>query len=38
MPYREYNNTKPTEFDGIRDSIIAMIWISYVEGYFYTYA
>lgn len=32
IPYREFNNTKPSEFEGVRDSSVAMRWISDVEG------
>lgn len=36
MPYMEFNNTKPPEFEGVMDPIVAMRWISNVEGCFYT--
>lgn len=32
MSYREFNNTKPLEFDGVRDPITTIRWISNVEG------
>lgn len=38
MPYQEFNKIKPPEFDGVRDPILAMKWMSYVEGFFYTCA
>ena len=38
MPYREFNNTKPPEFNSVRDTIVSMRWISDVEGCFYTSA
>lgn len=34
--YRDFSNTKPLEFDGVKDPIMSMIWISDVEGYFFT--
>ena len=36
MLYREFNNTKPPEFDGTQDLIVVMRWISDIEGCFYT--
>lgn len=38
VSYRDFNNTKPREFDRTRGLIVAMIWISNVEGCFYTWA
>lgn len=38
MPYQEFNKIKPLDFDGLRDPIAAMRWISDVEGCFYTCA
>lgn len=38
MPYREFNNSKPLLFDGVRDPIAAMRWVSNMEGCFYTCA
>lgn len=38
MPYREFNKTKPREFDAVRDPVVVMRWISDVEGSFYTCA
>lgn len=32
MPYREFNNTKPPQFNSVRDLITTMRWISDVEG------
>ena len=34
--YRDFDNTKPPNFDGIQDPIIAMRWLSDVEGCFFT--
>lgn len=36
--YREFYNTKPPEFNGARDPIVSMMWISDMEGCFYTSA
>lgn len=36
MQYKEFSYMKPPEFRGDRDLIIALIWISDVEGCFYT--
>lgn len=33
-PYRDFNNNKPPKFDGVKDPIIVMRWISNMEGYF----
>ena len=30
--YQDFDNTKPPTFDGVRDPIIAMRWLSDVEG------
>lgn len=38
MTYSEFSNTKPLEFDGIKDPIVDKRWISHVEGCFYTCA
>ena len=38
MQYREFNNTKPLEFDGIQDLTVTTRWIAYVKGCFYTYS
>ena len=32
MPYREFNNTMPRDFNGVRDPIVAMRWNSDLEG------
>ena len=32
--FQEFSNTKPPEFDGTRDPIAAMRWISDIEGCF----
>ena len=34
--YRDFSNMKPPEFDGTQDPIVAMRWISDIEGCFYT--
>lgn len=36
MHYRDFNNMTPPEFDGFKDPIIAMRWISDVEGCLFT--
>lgn len=38
MQVEEFNNTKPSEFDGTKDLISAMRLIFDVEGCFYTYS
>ena len=34
--YRDFDNTKPPTFDGVQDPIVAMRWLSDVEGCFFT--
>ena len=34
--YRDFDNMKPPNFDGIQDSIIAMRWLSDIKGCFFT--
>ena len=36
MLFREFSNTKPPEFDGTQDLVVAMRWIYDIEGCFYT--
>ena len=34
--YQDFDNMKPLTFNGVQEPIIAMRWISDVEGFFYT--
>ena len=34
--YQDFNDTKPSNFNEFQDPIIAMRWLSDVEGYFFT--
>ena len=34
--YRDFDSTKPPTFDGVQDPIVAMRWLSDVEGCFFT--
>ena len=34
--YQDFNNTNPLIFDGVRDPIIAMRWLSGIDGCFFT--
>ena len=34
--YRDFDKTKPPTFDGVQDPIVAMRWLSDVEGCFFT--
>lgn len=34
--YRDFDNTKPPNFDGVQDPIVAMRWLLDVEGCFFT--
>lgn len=34
--YHEFGNMKAPEFDGVKDPIVDMRWVSDVEGFFYT--
>ena len=36
--YWDFDNTKPPTFDGVQDPIVAMRWLSDVEGCFFTYS
>ena len=38
IPYHEFNNTKPLEFDSVRDPIVSTRRVSNVEGRFYIFA
>ena len=34
--YQDFDNTKPLEFDGVKDLIVALRWLYDVEGCFFT--
>ena len=34
--YQDFSNMKPLEFDGVKDPIMDMRWISHMEGCFFT--
>ena len=36
--YRDFDNMKPLTFDGVQDPIIAMRWLSDVEGCFFKFS
>ena len=36
FPCRNFSNTKPPDFDGFKDPIVAMRWLSDVKGCFFT--
>lgn len=36
--YRDFDNTEPPTFDGVQDPIVAMRWLSDVEGCFFAYS